>query len=208
MCFIMMCQESNYLTHKTVRCGSICHVHGYIDTVRADATRNLERVLSAGARLIADDPSVSIAAIAAAAGVDRRRFASREELLAAVYQARYDAVEEVIEAARLREAPVAVALHRYVEGIIAVNREWPVEKSRMLAEEAIRDRRRQLIDEVDRFLRRATDEGLLRSDLPPGWVSALLPPLMLHAAERLADLTAAQAADVVVDTLLRGVGAP
>ncbi|MFI7453075.1 TetR/AcrR family transcriptional regulator [Nonomuraea sp. NPDC049714] len=180
--------------------------------MRADATRNLERVLSAGARLIADDPSVSIAAIAAAAGVDRRtvyrRFASREELLAAVYQARYDAVEEVIESARLREAPVAVALHRYVEGIIAVNREWPVEKSRMLAEEAIRDRRRQLIDEVDLFLRRATDEGLLRSDLPPGWVSALLPPLMLHAAERLADLTAAQAADVVVDTLLRGVGAP
>lgn len=191
---------------------AICHIRGYIDPVRVDATRNLERVLSAGARLIADDPSVSIAAIAAAAGVDRRtvyrRFASREELLAAVYRARYDAVEEVIEAARLREAPVAVALHRYVEGIIAVNREWPVEQTRMLAEEAIRDRRRQLIDEVDRFLRRATDEGLLRSGLPPGWVSALLPPLLLHAAERLPGLTPAQAADVVVDTLLRGVGVP
>ena len=40
-----------------------------------------------------------------------RRFASREELLAAVYQARYDAVEQAIDTARLREAPVAVALH-------------------------------------------------------------------------------------------------
>ncbi|GAA3070836.1 TetR family transcriptional regulator [Streptosporangium carneum] len=188
----------------------MCYRVGYLGWVRADAARNLERVLSTGARMLADDPSVSIAAIAAEAGVDRRtvyrRFTSREELLAAVYQARYDAVEKAVDAARLREAPVAVALHRYVEGIIAVNRRWPVETSRLLAEESIRERRRRLIDEVDAFVRRATDEGLLRSDLPPGWVSTLLPPLMLHAAEELSGLSAAQAADVVVDTLLRGVG--
>jgi AcrR family transcriptional regulator len=179
--------------------------------MRADATRNLELVLSTGARMLADDPSASIAAIAAAAGVDRRtvyrRFASREELLAAVYQARYDAVEEVVAAARLREAPVAVALHLYVEGIIAVNRKWPVETSRLLAEDTIREPRQRLIDQVDAFLRRATDDGLLRSDLPPGWVATLLPPLMRHGAEDLSDLSAAQAADVVVDTLLRGAGA-
>ncbi|MEV4000582.1 TetR family transcriptional regulator [Actinomadura sp. NPDC049753] len=180
--------------------------------MRADAARNLEIVLRTGARLLADDPSASIAAIAAAAGVDRRtvyrRFASREELLVGVYQARYDAVEEAIKAARLREAPVAVALHRYVEGIVAVNRTWPVETNRMLNETTIQERRRLLIDEVDAFIRRATDEGLLRSDVPPGWVASLLPPLMLHAAEELHELSAAQAADVVVDTLLQGVGAP
>ncbi|MCA2227723.1 TetR/AcrR family transcriptional regulator [Nonomuraea aurantiaca] len=179
--------------------------------MRADATRNLERVLSTGARMLADDPSATIAAIAAEAGVDRRtvyrRFASREDLMAAVYGARYDAVEAAIEAARLREAPVAVALHLYVEGIIAVNREWPVETSLMLRDETIRERRRVLIDEVNAFLRRATDEGLLRSDLPSGWVATVLPPLMEHAAENLSELSAAQAADVVVDTLLRGVGA-
>jgi AcrR family transcriptional regulator len=179
--------------------------------VRADATRNLERVVSTGARLLAGDPSASIADIAAAAGVDRRtvyrRFASREELLAAVYQARYDAVEQAIDAAWLREAPVAVALHLYVEGVIAVNRTWPVETSRLLAEETIRERRRRLTGEVDLFLRRATDEGLLRSDLPPGWVGKLLPPLMRNAADELPDLSAGQAADVVVETLLRGVGA-
>ena len=74
--------------------------------MRSDATRNLELVLSTGARLLAEDPSASIAAIAAAANVDRRtvyrRFASREELLAAVHSARYEAVEQAIEAARLR----------------------------------------------------------------------------------------------------------
>ncbi|TYB50085.1 TetR family transcriptional regulator [Nonomuraea sp. PA05] len=179
--------------------------------MRADAARNLERVLSTGARMLADDPTVTIAAIAAAAGVDRRtvyrRFASREELMAAVYKARYDAVEAAVDAARLREAPVAVALHRYVEGIVGVNRKWPVETSRMLREETLRERRRRLIDAVDAFLVRATDEGLLRSDLPPGWVATILPPLMEHAADDLPELSAAQAADVVVDTLLRGAGA-
>ena len=93
-------------------------------------------------------------------------------------------------------------------GVIAANRKWPVETGRLRAEETIRERRQRLIDQVDAFLQRATDEGLLRSDLPPGWVAALLPPLMRHAAENLPDLSPAQAADVVVDTLLRGVGAP
>jgi AcrR family transcriptional regulator len=179
--------------------------------MRSDATRNLEVVLHTGARLLAEDPSTSIAAIAAAANVDRRtvyrRFTSREELLAAVHSARYEAVEQAIKAARLHEAPVAVALHRYVEGIIAVNRAWPVEMRNVLADPIIAEHRNRLVKDVDTFLIRAVDEGLLRPDLPPGWVNAVLPSLMTHAAERLPDLTPAQAADVVVETLLRGVGA-
>lgn len=182
----------------------------YIEAVRADAARNIEQVLTTGARLLADDPSASLSAIAAEAGVDRRtvyrRFASRDDLLAAVYQARYDAVEEAIASARLREAPVAVALHRYVEAIIGVNRRWPVQTARLVADETVRERRAPLIAEVDRFLRRATDEGLLRPGLPEGWVSTLLAQLMVNAAENLPQLDPARAADIVVDTLLRGVG--
>lgn len=179
--------------------------------MRADAARNLEAVLTTGARMLAADPGASIAAIAAAAGVDRRtvyrRFASRDELLAAIYDARYDAVERAVEHARLREAPVAVALHRYVEEIIDVNRRWPVELTRLRADDAIRGRRDALVREVDDFLRRATDEGLLRDDLPLAWASSLLPQLTHLASQQLPELTAAQAADTVVDTFLRGLGA-
>jgi AcrR family transcriptional regulator len=177
--------------------------------MRADAERNIELLLSIGARLIAEDPTASIAAIAAAAGLDRRtvyrRFSSRDDLLAAINDARYDAVEAVIAAARLREAPVALALHRYVEGVVAVNRIWPVDVN-SIRDETVAARRRRLMDEVDQFLDRATTEGLLRPDLPTGWVAKLLPQLMIDAAEGLPQLSAAQAADVVVDTLLRGVG--
>ncbi|MFC4330756.1 TetR/AcrR family transcriptional regulator [Streptomyces andamanensis] len=161
--------------------------------------------------MLAADPGASIASIAAEAGVDRRtvyrRFASREDLLAAIHHSRLAAVEDAITDARLREAPVAVALHRYVENIITVNRTWPVDLSLMLTDDAVRTRRDRSVQEVDTFLRRATDEGLLRPDQPEGWASVLLPQLMHLVAGQLPHLGAAQAADVVVDTFLHGTGA-
>lgn len=179
--------------------------------VRADAARNLEAVLTTGARMLAADPGASIASIATEAGVDRRtvyrRFANREELLAAIYEARLTAIEHAIEDARLREAPVSVALHRYVENIIVINRTWPVDLARMLADGEVRRRRDACLAEVDAFLRRATEEGLLRRDQPPGWARWLLTELVNLAAQRLSHLSAGRAADVVVDTYLRGMAA-
>ncbi|WP_333776962.1 TetR/AcrR family transcriptional regulator [Streptomyces sp. IBSBF 3136] len=162
--------------------------------------------------MLAADPGASIASIAGEAGVDRRtvyrRFASREDLLAAIYESRLTAIERAIEDARLREAPVAVALHRYVENIVAVNRTWPVDLTRMLADDDVRARRDASAREVDTFLRRATNEGLLRPDLPEGWAGALLPQLMHLVSRQFPRLSAGQAADVVVDTLLNGLGTP
>ncbi|MFC1411289.1 TetR/AcrR family transcriptional regulator [Streptacidiphilus sp. N1-12] len=176
--------------------------------MRADAVRNLETVLTTAARLLAEDPGTSIAAIAAAAGVDRRtvyrRFASRDELLAALHQARLAAVEQAVDTARLREAPVPVALRRYAEGIIAVNRTWPVEPTRMRADPTVRERLGRLVEQVDAFLQRAVDEGLLRADLPPGWVGGLLRQQLQLASHELPGLDPGQAADVLVDTLLHG----
>ncbi|ANN17830.1 TetR family transcriptional regulator [Amycolatopsis orientalis] len=176
--------------------------------MRADAARNLEAVLTTGAAMLARDPATSISAIAAEAGVDRRtvyrRFASREDLLTAIYDSRLTAVEEVVRAARLTESAVPVALHRYAEGIIEVNRTWPVELTRMRTEPSIQDRRARLTAEVDAFLRRATDEEFLRADVPDGWASRLLIQL-LHLASR-EDLPAPRAADLLVSTFLDGVG--
>src|ERR1700744_295553 len=124
--------------------------------MRADAARNLDTVLQTGARLLAEDPATSIATIAAEAGVDRRtvyrRFATREALLAAVFQAKLDAAEHVLDDARLTEAPVAVALHRYVEGIIPVSRQWPVNVRRMMrSDPAAHHRREQQSARLDDF---------------------------------------------------------
>jgi AcrR family transcriptional regulator len=179
--------------------------------MRADAARNLDAVLRTGARLIAEDPTTSMAAIAAAAGVDRRtvyrRFASREALLSAVFQAKLDSAERVLDDARLTEAPVAVALHRYVEGIVPVSRDWPVDTHRMMrSDPAAALRREEQSARLTAFVERAIDEGLLQDGLPVGWARALLDRLVDTAAHDFPDLAAPQAADLVVRTLLEGVG--
>jgi AcrR family transcriptional regulator len=181
--------------------------------MRADASRNLSRVLRTGARLLAADPATSIATIAAESGVDRRtvyrRFDTREALLAAVFQAKLDSVEQVLDQARLDEAPVTVALHRYVEGIIPVSREWPLDTRRMMrADPAASARREEQSQRLDNFMRRATSEGLLRADLPASWARSMLDNLVDTAAHDFPGIEAPRAADLVVDTLLNGVRRP
>lgn len=178
--------------------------------MRADAARNLEKILSTAAVVLAADPGASMVKIAAEAGLDRRtvyrQFESREALLAAIYAARYDAVDLAFDNARLAEAPVAVALHRYVEGIIEATRRWPVAFDQMIADPATAARRRQLGERLDAFIGRAVDEGLFRADLPAGWIEALLRQVIRVAAEDVPHIVAAQAADLAVDALLHGVG--
>ena len=179
--------------------------------MRVDAARNIDAVLRTGARLLAEDPTTSMATIAAAAGVDRRtvyrRFEGREALLSAVYQAKLDSSERVLDEARLTEAPVAVALHRYVEGTLPVSREWPLDMRRMMTgDPAASIRRQEQSARLDAFVERAAAEGLLRSGLPTGWARALLDRLVDTAAHEFPDFLAPQAADLVVRTLLEGVG--
>jgi len=172
--------------------------------------RNLDAVLQTGARLLAEDPSTSIAAIAAAAGVDRRtvhrRFACREVLHDAVCEAKVDAIEEVLTEARLECAPVAVALHRYVEGIIAVVRRYPIDPEQMRCDAESYARMLDQRKRVAAFMWRARDEGFIRPDLPDGMAEGMLFQIVSLLARQYRDHDPAQAADIAVDVLLRGVG--
>lgn len=179
-------------------------------TMRADAARNLDAVLQTGARLLAHNPSTSIAAIAAAAGLDRRtvyrRFKTREALMTAVYVAKLDACEKVVAQARLTEAPVAVALHRYAEGIITVSRRWPVDVQQV-HDEAMAARLQRLLEQLDAFMDRAVREGVIRPGLPDRWARSLLVHLTNIAAHEMPELSPAQGADMVAQSLITGLGA-
>jgi len=179
--------------------------------VRADAARNLDAVLQTGARLLAEDPSASISAIAAAAGVDRRtvhrRFACREVLRDAACEAKVEAVEGVLTEARLESAPVAVALHRYVEGIIAVIRRYPIDPEQMRCDAESYARMLDQRKRVAAFVQRARDEGFIRLDIPDGVAEGMLSRIVSLLARQYGDHDPARAADIAVDMLLSGVGA-
>jgi AcrR family transcriptional regulator len=178
--------------------------------MRADAARNLDAVLQTGARLLAEDPGTSIATIAAQAGVDRRtvyrRFACREALRDAVFETKLDAVDAVLDDARLDSAPIAVALHRFLEGIIAVVRRYPIDQDQMQGDAGSYTRMLAQRAQLATFMRRGMDEGLIRSDLPVGLPEALLHQIIAMLARQFDDLDPARAADIAVDTLLGGIG--
>jgi AcrR family transcriptional regulator len=178
--------------------------------MRVDATRNLEAILETAARLLAEDPSTSMTAIAAEAGVNRRlvhrRFASREELHDAVVHTKLEAIDVVLRDARLDSAPVAVALHRFVEGIIAVVRRYPIDPEQMRDDAESYARMLDQRAQIAAFMQRAMDEGLIRSDLPEGLPQALLHQSIGLLARQFPDDDPGEAADIAVDTLLSGMG--
>ncbi|OLT00249.1 TetR family transcriptional regulator [Pseudonocardia sp. CNS-004] len=177
--------------------------------MRADAARNLDAVLQAGARLLAEDPGVSVAAIATAAGVDRRtvyrQFPNREALLCGVFEAKLEALEAALDQSRLAEAPVGVALHKLVEGVIAANRSYPVGPEQLTCSSGLSERYAEQRARVGAFLRRAADEGLVRADLPDGMAYALLYGIVSLLAREFPDLECGRAADLAVEILLDGI---
>jgi AcrR family transcriptional regulator len=178
--------------------------------MRADAARNLNAVLQTGARLLAEDPGASVAAIATAAGVDRRtvyrQFPNRDALLCGVFQAKLDAMDEVLTRSRLAEAPVGVALHRFVEGAVDVVRRYPVGDEQMACSPDVSARLLAQHEKIGDFLRRAADEGLIRADLPDGMPGLLLHRIVILVAQQFSGLECGRAADLAVDILLGGIG--
>jgi AcrR family transcriptional regulator len=180
--------------------------------VRADALRNADAVLQTAAILLARDPSTSIGAIATAAGVDRstvyRRFANREALVSAIHAEKMAASREAIDLARLEEADVVVALHRWVEGTIGVSRRWPVDLERYARDPDTAEHTEAMRDRLDAFVVRAQEAGVIDPALPVRWVRTLLTQAMSAAAHQLPDVEPGPAADLVVRTLLDGVAPP
>jgi AcrR family transcriptional regulator len=178
--------------------------------MRADAVRNVDAILEAGARLLSEDPSATITAIAAEAGLTRRavhrRFSDREALLDAVLHRKLDAVEAVLANARLDTAPIAVALHRFVEGIIEVGRRYPISQYQTRDKAEFHPRMLGQREQFDTFLNRAVEQGVIRSDLPDGLVRAQLRVIVAVLARKCGHIDPPPAADLAVQTLLRGIG--
>lgn len=149
--------------------------------LRADAQRNLDRILEAAADAFAEaGPDVTIDEIARRAGVGHgtvfRRFPTKDALRAAVIRAR---LEEMVASARelLGRSDAGAALEEFVwAGAEMCRRDRAlfegVEKCDGFADVA--DLKRELHDTVDELIRRARRAGAIRSRLDGQDLGALV----------------------------------
>ncbi len=179
--------------------------------MRADARRNVERILAVTTELIAADPGVSMESVAAAAGVSRatlyHHFGSRDALMDALTDQSIGEVAAALAAARSDEGMAAEAMERVLRaawqvigryrGLVIVNQR--------LARAELRARLAPALAPVRAVLARGQREGAFDPELPTEWLLSTVIDL-IHAASR--QVTAgAMDADSAERALLRTAAA-
>jgi AcrR family transcriptional regulator len=185
-------------------------------TQRADARRNIAAILVAATDCLARDPEMSIADIAAAAGVGRitlyGHFKTRAELVDAVMVQTITRADAILGAtdtsgdpadalARLVAASWQI-VHQFRNILLAAQRELPAERIRGVHDPILR--------RVQSLIARGRRAGTFRTDLPEQWLITTAFSLMHAAAE---DTTAGRmdpgdAAGLITATLLAAYTPP
>lgn len=142
---------------------------------RADAARNREKLLEAASAVVAESGDLSLAAVAARAGVGigtlYRHFENRDALLAAIYRNEVDRLHRA--AVRLAgELPPFEALKAWLEGYATLmGMKYGMAdamKSALNSDAQVFSHSRvKLIDALSSLLRAAAAEGTVRGDADP-----------------------------------------
>lgn len=177
--------------------------------LRADAERNRGLIIEAGIRVLAGNPEASIQEVVDESGVGRttfyRHFSSRDGLLEEV-------TEEILVRARRRAAGATVvagdpetSIRNLSKALLDVGFEWGrLITSRGGESDALRAARGAEDSPTLAFLEQGRARGDLRSDLPQGWMRAVIPAIVLVAIEQVdaGEITHADAHRYVAATLI------
>jgi len=152
--------------------------------LRADARRNLERVLDAATEAFAaSGPDVSVHEIAARAGVGHatvfRRFPTKDDLMLAVIERHVAEMRSLAEAALVADDPGA-AFFDFVWRVAELNMHAPG-LHRCVVHCGEKPGAAELAELGEKIVRRAQRAGAVRSDIKPDDVSALIRGALLAA---------------------------
>jgi TetR/AcrR family transcriptional regulator, mexCD-oprJ operon repressor len=185
--------------------------------LRADAARNVKRILETAAGVLANDQGAGMAEVASAAGLARatlyRHFPTRADLVDAIRAQSYDDAGAAIAACRLEEGPVGDALRRLVEGLVAVGDRYRFLQNEAETEAggaANRKREEELGRPVFAMIMRGQQSGELAADVSPRWVTRTLEALIRSALRGVSEgeFTASEAAALIYRTTVRGLSGP
>ncbi|MEW2130943.1 helix-turn-helix domain-containing protein [Streptomyces sp. NPDC005435] len=175
----------------------------------------MRTILEAAERVLAANPAATMEQAARAAGVARttvhRRFATREALLDELTGWAARQFADAVATARPDAAPPLVALCQVTANVLRVKTDWSFAMNRA-ADDAHPEAARvygEVRATCARLLRRAQEAGVLRPGIDLDWTRRVYYALIHEAAKENAEGGDTDAlATRVVDTLLRGAGAP
>ena len=156
---------------------------------RADARRNVQRILEATTALIARDPAISMERIAEGAGVSRatlyHHFPNRDALMDALTDQSIEEVTAALAAARPAEGAPSEAMERVLRaawqvigryrGLVIVNQR--------LERAVLRARLEPALAPLRTLIARGQDGGEFDPELPVEWLIGTLTDL-IHGASR------------------------
>jgi AcrR family transcriptional regulator len=183
---------------------------------RADARRNVERILDAAVEELAQDTEASMAAVARRAGVVRAtlyvHFPTREELIRAVTERAMEEASERIGAAAPGEGEPAEALERVLattwrtlgryHALVAINTRLEPSRLRALHE--------PVLGELRPVLERGQASGAFNPSVPVDWLLTVVLELV-HAASRevrMGKLPEDAAERALIDSVAGAVSSP
>lgn len=182
---------------------------------RADAERNIEKIVEAAIVVLGDRPDASIGDIARAADVTRptvyAHFSSRVALLsAAIDRVSADAVA-AMDAADLDHGPPAAALQRFLAVGWRTLERYPLLLRTVTLPDVPEfggDRHEPVRERLERLIKRGQRSGDFDPHTSPAWLAAVTIGLGHTAGEQVAtgQLTAEEAAANLSNTLLRACG--
>jgi TetR/AcrR family transcriptional regulator, mexCD-oprJ operon repressor len=183
---------------------------------RADARRNVEKILEAAVACLSRNPDASVSEIAQAAGVGRvtlyGHFGSREALIGAALTRVLDEGDQVLAGVDLTGDP-REALRMLIEAgwLLTAQAGAVLDAAReTLPPGRIQELHAKPAQRVEDLIRRGQSEGVFRADLPASWLTSALHHLMKGAAVDVSSgrLDHADAARFISETVLAAYAPP
>lgn len=159
---------------------------------RADAVRNVERILDAATACLVGRPTATMAEIAQAAGLGRvtlyGHFASRAELVDAVTARVLGQNDRALAAVDLSGDP-RTALARLLHGtwqLLDRSRSVVLAAEQELTPERIWELHAGMAARMEELVERGREQGVFRVDLPVSWLLTVLHQVVHGAAQEIA----------------------
>ena len=183
---------------------------------RADARRNVEKILEAAVACLSRNPEASVSEIAQAAGVGRvtlyGHFSSREALVEAALARVLDEGDEVLRTRDLTGDP-REALRTLIESswLLMAQASAVLEAAQAaLPPGRIQELHAKPAQRVEALIHRGQSEHVFRGDLPASWLASVLHHVMKGAAVdvRKGRLDRADAPRFISETVLSAYARP